>query len=130
LKRNAAKPLYDAAGGRVLPDGSHVDFVLSMPGDHFEIVEDEEFDALESEWDSGAHFDAAHAKATWIAYEESAPYESHSARGQVLDDEDIEELDTIPEPALDDDDVTHVRAMPSERTWWEAAKRGLRIRPD
>lgn len=141
MKRNAAtQPHYDAAGGRVLPDGSHVDFVLFMPGDHFEYVDDDAFEdaahedrlATEDtsvahllrpiawqEYDCRAHFDAEQAARAW---EDAAPYESHSVRGWPIDDE---ELETIPEPRLEDD-VTRVRARPTEGTWWEAAKRGLR----
>jgi hypothetical protein len=159
LKRNAVKPLYDAAGGTVLPERSDVDFVLFMPGDHFEIVDDDAFDEasvedrlataetsvarvpaprvhvlrhaswlelddvdedpLPSEYDTGAHFDRAQAR----AYDDVAPYESHAACGLLeIDDELVE---TTPEPQLDED-ITRVRHRVPEGTWWEAAKRGLR----
>jgi hypothetical protein len=95
----------------VIPDASRVDFVL------------DDLEAFHAEDDAGADSGRPRSDAVWI------DYESHAARGSRRDD-DIEDLDTLPEPLLDDD-ITLVRARPVERTWWEAARRGLRaIRGD
>ena len=80
----------------MIPDASRVDFVLDAP----EVV------------------DRPRSDAVWIDYDD------HAASRSRLDD-DVEDLDTLPEPRLDDD-ITLVRARPVERTWWEAARRGLR----
>jgi hypothetical protein len=89
----------------VIADASRVDFDL-----------DDDLEALHAEPDAG--FDRPRSHAVWI------DYDAHASRGSVRGD-DLEDLDTLPEPRLDDD-ITLVRARPVERTWWEAARRGLR----
>lgn len=83
----------------MIPDASGVDFVLE--GDLEDLASDR-----------------PRSHAVWIDYDSRAPH------GSGLDD-DVEDLDTLPEPCLDDD-ITLVRVRPVERTWWEAARRGLR----
>ena len=147
LKRNSQRPVYSATGGSILSDREDVDFVLFMPGDHFEIVDEDEFEILSedealAEQDTVAHRisgqddswsreDAARAR---DQYESESSYNSIPyailSDDDIYDEEEIEfiEVDTGPEPSLHDDDVTAVRQMPTggEATWWQAAKRGVR----
>jgi hypothetical protein len=124
-----------------------------MPGDHFEIVDEDEFEALAhaerlaneqtsvahlvrpTSWDddTGSSWSREGALQAREAYESEASY--NSLPFAILSDDDLYdddgegvefyEIDTGPEPGLADDDVTHVVRRP-EASWWEAAKRGVR----